>query len=90
MPRINRLRRRRDGVGLNPAEQLELVIGPFGASVFPSEEARREAYFAHKEHLLEENGRCWAWVTYEAGGFAEGEHGRVTQALARLDAGVTA
>jgi len=53
------------------AEQyLELLLGPKGpASVFASEEARRQAWLAHAAELtplVDAGSRPWAWWQYEA------------------------
>ena len=70
---------------LTPEQELELVIGPKGKSVFPTEGERRRAYLAHQEELLRSSGRAWGWVTYAGGGFLPSEGSRITAALARID-----
>ena len=88
MPRVNRLRRSREKPGLTTAQVLELLIGLPGG--FASDAERRAAWFAHRDELmalLPPDGRGWAWVVYEGGGFLASEGGRVSAALRRLGLG---
>jgi hypothetical protein len=87
MPRVRRRGHMLRGE-LTSEQVLELVIGLPGG--FASEAKRRAAWFAHRDELmalLPPDGRGWAWVTYEGGGFLPSEGGRVTMALTRLDGG---
>jgi hypothetical protein len=87
---VSRVNRRKKPLGhgseLTEAEELELCIGPLTEpGCFPSEAARRQAYFTHREALaalLPPDGRGWGWVTYEGGGFLPGE--RIIHAEKRI------
>lgn len=49
-------------------EKLELMIGPGIRPVFPSDEARRQAWEDHREDILRavnKTTRPWAWWEYE-------------------------
>ena len=56
--------------GLNPAQYLELLIGPKGdRSAFGSDEVRRCAWLSHAAQLMplvHPGSRPWAWWQYEA------------------------
>ena len=88
MPRVNRLRRSREKPGLSLIQTWALLIGLPGG--FASDAERRAAWSTHRDELmslLPPDGRGWAWVTYEGGGFLPGEGGRVSAALRRLGLG---
>jgi hypothetical protein len=90
MPATKRaLRRSREKPGLTSGQTMELLIGPESRSAFRNDDERRAAWWAHRDELmalLPPDGRGWAWVAYEGGGFLPGEGGRVTAALRRIDA----
>lgn len=72
MPRRRRVEKKRR-TELDLEEMLELSIGPrgFGQSAFPSEEARRAAWEAHREELMANDPpgqRCWAARQYDEPG----------------------
>ena len=83
--RINRLRRARGGDKLTPAQEMNLLIGAPGG--FRNDAERRAAWFQHRDELLASvpNGRPWAWILFEAGGFRPEEGNRITVALERIE-----
>jgi hypothetical protein len=69
MPRRRQAAKTRRGELGGDAEQ-ELVIGPGRESWFPSDEARRAAFFAHRDQVMSvgpAGSRPYAWWRYESG-----------------------
>ena len=91
MPRRRKAAReyRRNHKPLTLAEQVELCIGPVATrSAFPDDASRRRGWIENRAELmrlLPPDGRGWAYVVYEGGGFLPEDDGRILAALARID-----
>jgi hypothetical protein len=80
MATTKRARRHARETRLTPAQELDLVIG---GSAFPSEQARRAAWRAHREEVSKlVDGMTHAEISYEHGGFLPGE--RIRHAEQRI------
>ncbi len=84
--RINRRIRNLDTrPRLTQAQQFELLLGQYSArSAFPNEDARRQAWIAHRDELTAIVEYAWGRIRYDLGGFLPGEGCRISKARARL------
>jgi hypothetical protein len=81
MATAKRSRRHARETRLTPAQELDLVIG--GPSAFPNEQARREAWRAHRDEVRKlVVGLTHAEICFEHGGFLPGE--RIIHAEQRI------